>query len=83
MTSTVFVFDQPLSSLNNLLFFTVFILSSPDGAAQQSLEDGQALLDEMSRPVKNAQGVDISPDFAPAVKHVNQRLEDLQVGIFD
>ena len=32
----------------------------------------------MSRPVKNAQGKDITPDYDLQVKHVNGHLEDLQ-----
>ncbi|KAK3083009.1 hypothetical protein FSP39_011505 [Pinctada imbricata] len=49
-----------------------------DTLAKQTLEDGQSLLDEMSRPVKNAQGKDITPDYDLQVKHVNGHLEDLQ-----
>jgi hypothetical protein len=42
------------------------------------MQDGHSLLDEMSRPIKNASGKDISPDYAGQIKHVNQRLEELQ-----
>ena len=53
------------------LFFT-------DKAAMSTLSDGQSLLDEMSRPIKNAFGKDISPDYAKEIKHVTKNLEDLQ-----
>ncbi|KAK3802342.1 hypothetical protein RRG08_034490 [Elysia crispata] len=49
-----------------------------DKLASQSLNEGQSLLDEMSRPIKNAFGKDISPDFVRQVKHVNKKLEELQ-----
>ncbi|GFS02477.1 SEC14 domain and spectrin repeat-containing protein 1 [Elysia marginata] len=49
-----------------------------DKLAGQSLNEGQSLLDEMSRPIKNAFGKDISPDFSRQVKHVNKKLEELQ-----
>ncbi|CAG5126014.1 unnamed protein product, partial [Candidula unifasciata] len=49
-----------------------------DRVAEQSLNDGQSLLDEMSRPIKNAFGKDISPDYSNQIKHVNKRLENLQ-----
>ena len=42
------------------------------------MSDGRSLLDEMSRPVKNAFGKDISPDYASQTKHIEQRLEELQ-----
>lgn len=42
------------------------------------MEDGRSLLDEMSRPIKNAFGKDISPDYASQIKHIEQKLEDLQ-----
>jgi hypothetical protein len=47
-------------------------------AASHILSDGQSLLDEMSRPIKNAFGIDISPDYIPQIKHVTKQLEDLQ-----
>lgn len=40
--------------------------------------DGQSLLDEMSRPIKNASGKDITPDYSRHIKHINQSLEELQ-----
>lgn len=49
-----------------------------DNLAYQTLSDGQSLLDEMSRPVKNAMGKDITPDYSAQIKHVQKRLEDLQ-----
>ncbi|ESO86303.1 hypothetical protein LOTGIDRAFT_129439 [Lottia gigantea] len=49
-----------------------------DHAAQQTLNDGQSLLDEMSRPIKNAFGKDITPDYDGHIKRINQKLEDLQ-----
>lgn len=49
-----------------------------DLAAGRAMSDGHSLLDEMSRPIKNAFGKDISPDYASQIKHVNQRLEELQ-----
>lgn len=52
--------------------------SSPDTLAYQTLNDGQSLLDEMSRPVKNAMGKDITPDYSSQIKHIQKRLEDLQ-----
>ncbi|KAH3754775.1 hypothetical protein DPMN_189456 [Dreissena polymorpha] len=42
------------------------------------MQDGHSLLDEMSRPIKNAFGADISPDYASQTKHVEQKLEELQ-----
>ncbi|OWF44350.1 SEC14 domain and spectrin repeat-containing protein 1 [Mizuhopecten yessoensis] len=51
---------------------------SIDLAATQSIADGQSLLDEMSRPIKNASGKDISPDYDSQIKHINKYLEDLQ-----
>ncbi|KAL4216901.1 S14 domain and spectrin repeat-containing protein 1 [Mactra antiquata] len=50
-----------------------------DLAAGRAMSDGHSLLDEMSRPIKNAFGKDISPDYANQMKHVNQRLEELQM----
>jgi hypothetical protein len=32
----------------------------------------------MSRPIKNASGKDITPDYARHIKHINQSLEELQ-----
>ncbi|GAB1610540.1 hypothetical protein Ahia01_001340300 [Argonauta hians] len=49
-----------------------------DQLALQTLNDGQSLLDEMSRPMKNASGVDITPDYANQIKHINKSVEDLQ-----
>ena len=49
-----------------------------DIAAQSTLSDGQSLLDEMSRPIKNASGKDITPDYSRHIKHINQSLEELQ-----
>ncbi|KAL3854881.1 hypothetical protein ACJMK2_014117, partial [Sinanodonta woodiana] len=49
-----------------------------DHAAQSTLSDGQSLLDEMSRPIKNAFGKDISPDYDDQIKHITKKLEDLQ-----
>ncbi|KAK6166178.1 hypothetical protein SNE40_022937 [Patella caerulea] len=49
-----------------------------DHAAHQTLNDGQSLLDEMSRPIKNAFGNDITPDYDSHIKHINQKLEELQ-----
>lgn len=54
-----------------------FILLT-DLSASRAMQDGHSLLDEMSRPIKNAFGKDISPDYANQIKHVNQRLEELQ-----
>lgn len=42
------------------------------------MRDGQSLLDEMSRPIKNAFGKDISPDYTSQTKHIMQKLEELQ-----
>ncbi|CAI9718075.1 Hypothetical predicted protein [Octopus vulgaris] len=49
-----------------------------DQLAIQTLNDGQSLLDEMSRPMKNSIGVDITPDYAGQIKHINKSVEDLQ-----
>ncbi|CAL1540820.1 unnamed protein product, partial [Lymnaea stagnalis] len=49
-----------------------------DKVAQESLNDGQSLLDEMSRPIKNAFGKDITPDYANKIKYINKKLEELQ-----
>ena len=53
----------------------IFII---DTAASHGMRDGQSLLDEMSRPIKNAFGKDISPDYAHQIKHITQKLEELQ-----
>ncbi|GFO38536.1 sec14 domain and spectrin repeat-containing protein 1 [Plakobranchus ocellatus] len=53
-------------------------LEACDKLATQSLDEGQSLLDEMSRPIKNAFGKDITPDFERQVNHVNKKLEELQ-----
>ena len=55
----------------------LFCLTS-DTAANHGMRDGQSLLDEMSRPIKNAFGKDISPDYAHQIKHITQKLEELQ-----
>ncbi|KAH9498307.1 S14 domain and spectrin repeat-containing protein 1 [Bulinus truncatus] len=49
-----------------------------DKIAEESLNDGQSLLDEMSRPIKNAFGKDITPDYANKIKCINKKLGDLQ-----
>nr|KAI8744805.1 SEC14 domain and spectrin repeat-containing protein 1-B-like [Biomphalaria glabrata] len=49
-----------------------------DKIAEESLNDGQSLLDEMSRPIKNAFGKDITPDYSSKIKDINKRLGDLQ-----
>eukprot|EP00106_Octopus_bimaculoides_P016747 XP_014784189.1 PREDICTED: SEC14 domain and spectrin repeat-containing protein 1-B-like [Octopus bimaculoides] len=49
-----------------------------DQLAIQTLNDGQSLLDEMSRPMKNSIGVDITPDYASQIKYINKSVEDLQ-----
>ena len=42
------------------------------------MNDGQSLLDEMSRPIKNAFGKDITPDYAAQIKRIQRSLEELQ-----
>lgn len=42
------------------------------------MSDGQSLLDEMSRPIKNAFGKDITPDYAAQIKRIQRSLEELQ-----
>lgn len=49
-----------------------------DSLANQTLNDGQSLLDEMSRPMKNSSGVDITPNYSNQIKHINKSVEDLQ-----
>ncbi|XP_046554795.1 uncharacterized protein LOC124264120 [Haliotis rubra] len=49
-----------------------------DDSAQQALNDGQSLLDEMSRPIKDAFGKDISPDYSSQIKYITKKLEELQ-----
>ena len=56
----------------------VHFLVVSDVLAKQTIDDGQSLLDEMSRPVKNASGKDITPDYASQIKHINNWLADLQ-----
>ena len=54
------------------------MIFSSDTAASHGMRDGQSLLDEMSRPIKDAFGKDISPDYASQIKHITQKLEELQ-----
>ena len=49
-------------------------------AADQTLNEGQSLLDQLALPVKNAFGKDITPDNKPHIEHVQKMMEDLQVG---
>lgn len=49
-----------------------------DTLANETLNDGQSLLDEMSRPMKNSSGLDITPDYSTQIKHINKSVEDLQ-----
>ena len=49
-------------------------------AAEQTLNEGQSLLDQLALPVKNAFGKDITPDNKPHIEHVQKMMEDLQVG---
>ncbi|KAK7113115.1 hypothetical protein V1264_012462 [Littorina saxatilis] len=49
-----------------------------DSVSEQTVNDGQSLLDEMSRPIKNASGVDITPDYGPHIQRIRRMLEDLQ-----
>ena len=54
------------------------IFLSPENVAEQTVNDGQSLLDEMSRPIKNAFGKDITPDYAAHIKRIRRSLEELQ-----
>ena len=48
-------------------------------AAEQTLNEGQSLLDQLALPVKNAFGKDITPDNKLHIAHVQKMMEDLQV----
>lgn len=61
-----------------LVKITISIFSLVDSLANQTLNDGQSLLDEMSRPMKNSSGVDITPNYSNQIKHINKSVEDLQ-----
>ena len=50
-------------------------------AAEQTLNEGQSLLDQLALPVKNAFGKDITPDNKPHIEHVQKMMEDLQVSV--
>lgn len=56
----------------------VAIPFSAETVAEQTVNDGQSLLDEMSRPIKNAFGKDISPDYTADIKRIQRSLEELQ-----
>ncbi|XP_076451161.1 coiled-coil domain-containing protein 141-like [Babylonia areolata] len=46
--------------------------------SEQTNSDGQSLLEEMSRPIKNAFGKDITPDYGPHIQRIKRMLEELQ-----
>ncbi|XP_023933441.1 uncharacterized protein LOC106181372, partial [Lingula anatina] len=46
--------------------------------AQQTLNEGQNLLDQMAVPIKNAFGKDITPDFSKHIEHVEKVIGELQ-----
>lgn len=48
-------------------------------AAEQTLNEGQNLLDLLSLPIKNAFGLDVTPDPQEHIEHVQNLMEDLQV----
>ncbi len=50
-------------------------------AAEQTLNEGQSLLDQLALPVKNAFGKDVTPDNKGHIAHVQKMMEDLQVQV--
>ena len=57
------------------MFLVVSVLET---VAEQTASDGQSLLDEMSRPIKNAFGKDITPNYTPHIQRIKRMLEELQ-----
>lgn len=51
---------------------------STDMTCEQALNEGQNLLDQLSLPVKDSSGKDISPDHTKDSEHVERVMEDLQ-----
>ena len=49
-----------------------------DLAAEQTLNEGQNLLDLLSLPIKNAFGHDVTPDPKKHIEHVQKMMEALQ-----
>ncbi len=47
-------------------------------AAEQTLNEGQSLLDQLALPVKNAFGKDVSHDNKARIEHVQRLMGDLQ-----
>lgn len=64
--------------LNTDFNFELQIFPLLDSVAEQTANDGQTLLEEMSRPIKNAFGKDITPDYVQQMKRINRQLEELQ-----
>ena len=46
--------------------------------AQQTINEGQNLLDQMALPIKNAFGKNITPDYSRHFKNVEKQIEELQ-----
>ncbi|XP_064597993.1 SEC14 domain and spectrin repeat-containing protein 1-B-like [Liolophura sinensis] len=51
---------------------------SVDSTGENTLVVGQSLLDELSIPIKNAFGKDITPDHDKHIKYISRKLEELQ-----
>ena len=49
-----------------------------DASSDQSFSESQNLLDQLSLPIKNAFGKDVTPDNRGHVQHVEQVTADLQ-----
>lgn len=73
--------SESLQLLMNEKSFAVFSLDesgSPAGLCEQAINEGQNLLDQLSLPVKNAFGQDVSPDNSKHTEHVEELLGLLQ-----
>ena len=56
----------------------IFCLFFTESVAEQTTSDGHSLQDELSRPIKNAFGKDITPNYIEHIERIRRMLEELQ-----
>jgi len=60
-----------------ILIYLLCVFS--ENHAELTFQEGQNLLDQLSLPVKNAFGQDVTSDMRPQIQHVQRLLEDMQL----
>ena len=80
----IFIFSTPgisiLLSASPIFkkYWIIFLIKSSDTTGDQAFGESQNLLDQLSLPIKNAFGRDVTPDNRNRMLHVEQLTNELQ-----